>query len=544
MANTTNVPAPTFGASGFIAPSPDAILAGVQADINAAFGNNLSFDPSTPQGQIAASWAAIISNVYQLFVYYSNQTDPLYASGRMQDAIGEIYFIERDAAEPTSLQVACLGLEGVVIPAGALIQDVSNNRYAATDGGTIDADGTITLGFACTLPGPIAVPGANDVSIYQVIAGWDAVAVVSGTEGTDVEGREAFEQRRAETVAGNSFGPITAILGAVAQVSGVLDFYGYNNNTSGSITINGVLIAAFSIYICVAGGSDADVAQAIYSKKSAGAPMVGNTTVTVSDLNPLYASPPQYTIKFERPDDLQILMKVIIANGPLVPADAALQIQTALLAAFAGDDGNARARINSTLWATRYVGPVTNLGAWAQVTALTINSKNSPTAVVVGHISGNTFTVTAVTSGAVAVGQALFDENNLIANATYITATGTGSGGIGTYIVNNPQTVAGAAFTGNGSGTNLTASAVTGSIGIGDVITGTGVPASTTIVSQTSGTPGGAGVYVTNNATTSSGASLTANAPIDLVTANQAVVQVQADQEPQLTAANIVVSLT
>jgi hypothetical protein len=66
-----------------------------------------------------------------------------------------------------------------------------------------------------------------------------------------------------------------------------------------------------------------------------------------------------------------------------------------------------------------------------------------------------------------------------------------------------------ASFTGTGSGTNLTTSAVTGIILIGDTVAGTGVPAGTTIVSQTSGTTGGAGVYVTSVATTSSGASLT-----------------------------------
>lgn len=65
-------------------------------------------------------------------------------------------------------------------------------------------------------------------------------------------------------------------------------------------------------------------------------------------------------------------------------------------------------------------------------------------------------------------------------------------------------------FTGTGSGTNLTASSVTGIIKVGDIITGTGVPAGTTIRSQTSGTTGGAGVYVTSVATTSSGAALTA----------------------------------
>lgn len=67
-----------------------------------------------------------------------------------------------------------------------------------------------------------------------------------------------------------------------------------------------------------------------------------------------------------------------------------------------------------------------------------------------------------------------------------------------------------ASFTGTGSGTNLTTTSVTGIIKVGDLLAGTGVPAGTTVLSQTSGTAGGAGVYVTSAATTSSGASLTA----------------------------------
>ena len=66
-----------------------------------------------------------------------------------------------------------------------------------------------------------------------------------------------------------------------------------------------------------------------------------------------------------------------------------------------------------------------------------------------------------------------------------------------------------ATATGTGSGTNLTLSAVTGDVNLGQTVTGTGVPTGTTIVSQTSGPKGGAGVYVTSNPTTSSGASLT-----------------------------------
>ncbi len=72
----------------------------------------------------------------------------------------------------------------------------------------------------------------------------------------------------------------------------------------------------------------------------------------------------------------------------------------------------------------------------------------------------------------------------------------------------------GASFTGTGSGTNLTTTAVTGYISKGDAISGTGVPSGTTIASQTSGTPGGAGVYVTSQATTSNAASLTSTSTV------------------------------
>lgn len=73
----------------------------------------------------------------------------------------------------------------------------------------------------------------------------------------------------------------------------------------------------------------------------------------------------------------------------------------------------------------------------------------------------------------------------------------------------SPSACIRASFTATGSGTNLTTSSVVGAIKAGDTVTGTGVPAGTTIVSQTSGTTGGAGVYVTSAATTSSAASLT-----------------------------------
>jgi phage tail sheath gpL-like len=69
--------------------------------------------------------------------------------------------------------------------------------------------------------------------------------------------------------------------------------------------------------------------------------------------------------------------------------------------------------------------------------------------------------------------------------------------------------------TGSGSGTQLTISAIgSGSIAMGATVAGTGIPVGTIIVSQQSGTTGGVGVYITNQATTAAAASLTFTGPV------------------------------
>lgn len=535
----TLVPSFTFGPTGFVAPAGPAVLAGVQGDINAAFGNTLNYQLTTPQGQLAQSQAAVISNTYATFQYYTQQVDPAYATGRMQDAIGRLYSLERDPAQPTILQLNCTG-GPITIPVGALVQDSSLNLYACTQATQIPPSGSVVVPFACTLPGPVSVP--QSVSIYQGVNGWDTVSVVSGVIGSNVEGRAAFETRRQDSVAGNSFGAAGSIIGAVAKVAGVLDYFGYSNNSASPVTLFGVTIPANAIYISVAGGDPNAIGAAILSKKGGGAPMAGNTIITVYDNNPLYASPIPYQITYTIPAPLQLVWNVVLVNNPLVPSDAATQVQNALIIALAGQSAlnpaPPKARIASTVYAANYIPAITALGSWAQVASIGVGSTNSPVATVIGNISATTLNVVGVISGSISPGNILFDQNGRIINGTAIVS---GSGGIGSYTVNNPQNL-GATFTGTGSGTYLNASAVTGFIGAGDVLSGPGVPPNTTIVSGPAG--GGAGVYVTSNPTTSSGAPLVTNAVISVVAGNGASVAVRASQVPQTVAPNIAVSTT
>lgn len=431
----TAVPSLEYTAQGVVVPTESDVLQGVLDDFNAAFGGNLNTALETPQGQLATSIAAIIADKDAQIAEIFNQINPNFSDGRWQDAIGAIYFIERIPGQGTVISVNCNGLSGTVIPIGALIQDDNGTQYVCTSGVTIDNSGNSTAEFTCTTLGPVAVP--STLSIYQSVAGWDSVTTLSGVVGRDVETRTEFEARRRQSVAKNSQQTIQAIQGNVLSVPGVIDAYSYDN-AGVAQTVNGVALDANSIYVCVEGGTDAEVAKAIWQKKGPGCGYTGNTSVTVQDANTGYQPPyPSYTVKFQRPQSLSILFAVSIANVSGVPADATTQIQNAIQQSFAGNDGGERARIGSEIFASRFYGNLNALGNWVNIRSINIGSANTPEATITGAIAGTTLTVSATASGTLAIGQTLLDDSGQILPGTTITA---GSGT--SWTVSKSQTVA------------------------------------------------------------------------------------------------------
>lgn len=355
----SSVPPVVFTPTGAIFPAESEILAGVQADYNAAFGGTLNPSLSTPQGQLCSSTAAIIGEKNNQFAYFLNQIDPATASGFMQDAIGRIYFMTRLPATSTVVQVLCTGLAGVVIPSGAQVVDLSGSRYGCQGGGTIGSSGAVTLPFANLNTGPIECPVGAITTIYQTIPGWDSVTnTAAGATGTDVESRADFEYRRKQSVAINAAGTLPSIYAAAFDVDGVIDAYVTENNTDNPVTVGGVTLAKHSVYVAVAGGVPLDVATAIWKKKSAGANWNGNTSVTVSDESLGITPAPTYAVLYETPAPQTILFAVSIANSPSLPANISDLVKTAIINAFNGVDGGSRARIGSTIYAGRFYAPI------------------------------------------------------------------------------------------------------------------------------------------------------------------------------------------
>lgn len=373
----TNVPPLVFTPTGLQVPQESAVLAGVQTDLNNAFGNKLNQQLQTPQGQIATSQSSIIANNNAAFATFINQVNPDLAEGFMQDAIGRIYFINRSPGAATVVQCECVGAVGTLIPVGAQVQDTSGNNYICTQAGTIDNSGTITLPFANTVLGPIPCPANTVTIIYRSIVGWDTVNnSADGIAGAFVESRESFEARRLQSVALNAHGSLPSIYANVFSVPGVIDVYAAENVSNSIVDIGATNfpMAPHSLLVSVVGGDSEAIAQAIWEKKDVGCNYNGNTTETVTDPSGYSIPLPTYTVTFEIPAALPIQFAVQIANSADLPSNIVQLVKAAIVAAFIGADGGTRVRIGSLLLASRFYGPVQAIGPEVSTLSILLGS--------------------------------------------------------------------------------------------------------------------------------------------------------------------------
>jgi hypothetical protein len=107
-------------------------------------------------------------------------------------------------------------------------------------------------------------------------------------------------------------------------------------------------------------------------------------------------------------------------------------------------------------------------------------------------MSGGGLTVSAVTSGALAVGQGLSGTG--VTSSTVIAALGTGTGGTGTYATDlSSNTGTNITITGEGGFMEITV-ATSGALGVGSVLQGSSITAGNTVTAIITGT-GGVGTY-------------------------------------------------
>lgn len=347
-----------FTDKGVIAPPTSEIKKDVQALFVKAFGEGLTLDDSTPQGYLIDGITNIIANKNASMIYLINQFNPSFARGIWQDALGNLYFLQRKSATPTIVQCVCTGLPGTVIPGldnpigTAQVQNGGGDIFVCTSTGTIPESGSITLQFQSAELGEIPAPANSINRIYRQIQGWDTVNnPAAGVLGAAQESRSEYENRRKNSLALYATGCREAVYSRVFNVANVTDVVVVENDSSESATIQGVTLVRNSIYVIVNGGDNTAIAEAIRNSKSGGCATNGQVSVLL---------PGSYIpIQFDRPQNTNVYIQVTLDKDTEDYEDL---IKNAIVDNFNGSDGSAGITIGQTIYASRFYCPLTAKG--------------------------------------------------------------------------------------------------------------------------------------------------------------------------------------
>ena len=321
--------------------------------------------PETPQGQIIDAETLAITQKDAELAFLANMFNPKTARGIWQDALAEIYFIKRKKAVNSRCYCVLTGLNGTVIEKGSKIQSSADSTYwDLLETVTINGNSSVTALFECESEGAVIASPNTLNKIITTVAGWDTVNnSQSATVGSLEESQQAFEKRRYDSVALNSVGTTASVFSRVNQIDDVVGCYVVDNKTNVNKIIDDYLLKPHSIYVAVIGGSNQDIAEAIYRSLSAGCDYNGNTQITVVDPH----THAKEKVTFMRPTPQNVYIKVNVFDKDL-PDDYENLIKNAVITNFYGQDeqieiaGEAvtRAIMGQDIYASRFLPSILN----------------------------------------------------------------------------------------------------------------------------------------------------------------------------------------
>lgn len=310
---------PYVDASGFHYPSYDDIKQELIEEMKRIYGQDLYLGNDSQDYQMISAFALKIYDTYQAIELDYNNRSVKTAIGTALDTLVKNNGITRKKASYSTVKLTITGEPNTNI-IGGQAKDSSDNTWSLSDYYiTIPDSGTIEVDATCTKLGAITTNVNTITKIVNPTKGWLSVTNKAiPTPGQPVETDEQLRKRQSISVANPSQTVIESTGGAIAAIEGVTRYRVYENDTSITDS-NG--IPSHSISAVVEGGTDKEIAQAIYLRKGPGCGTHGNTTV---QLIPRSTVP--INIKFSRPSylDIDVQVKIKALTGYNNDVEAAI----------------------------------------------------------------------------------------------------------------------------------------------------------------------------------------------------------------------------
>lgn len=315
--------------TGVIVPDTALLRTGVENEFREAFGEDLDVSPETPQGVLITAETLARDAVVRNNADLANQINPNIAGGVFLDAIWKLTGGERVKATPSFIRGAVLtGVPGTIVPEGSLASIGDGGEQFRLISAVVLTGGSGAGDFQSVNLGAIVAPIGDLNTIVTGVLGWETVTNPTAAEvGRPEESDIASRIRRRQTLALQGVALPEAIVSGLHTVEGVRSLSFYENFTNAPITFEGVTLGPHSIYVCVDGGTDTNVALMLLRKKSLGCDWNGDLTLTVTEPY----SGQNYDVQFSRPEEVPIFVRVTVKAGASFPDVPAL-VRNAMVA--------------------------------------------------------------------------------------------------------------------------------------------------------------------------------------------------------------------
>lgn len=286
---------------------------------------NWNLDPSTPDGLKLASDAEIFSAFDETLQQAYNSKDPAKAVGADLDIIGDLTGSKRSAGSSSDVQLVLTGTPSFPIPAGTTFESITTgSRWITNQSYTLDVSGQATVSASCIDIGPTMADPNTITRIVTTVSGLTGVNnPAAATPGTLSESNASYRVKRAQSVGRPGNNQVDSMYGELFAVPEIRHVAIYENDTnSASVSAdNPYGLPAHSLSVIADGGTDDDVALAIYLKKNPGVYLnAANAPVEVLVTSPTYPTN-RKLIRFSRPDYVDVVIDVEITNDGTLPAN-------------------------------------------------------------------------------------------------------------------------------------------------------------------------------------------------------------------------------
>ena len=324
---------------GYKRESYEDILERLDVKAKELFGQDANTGARSALGILLRIMAFVLALVWQdnENVYYSGFRKT--AEGRQLDALLPYAGIKRNPATYADGPVVFSGAPGTAIEMGYTVGKENETLYYTLEESTIGTDGTAKVDVMCQVSG--AIGNAEIGEINQIINPVDGLESVTNpiafTNGKEQETDQEVRERADTTVEGLGSATTASIRTELLKVSGVRAAY-VDENYSDEINVYGTPSRAIQAFVL--GGSDEDVAKAVFKKKSGGIQPYGQTYITVLD----DAEQPK-AVGFTRAQTVQIYAKVSLKTNNSFEADGQNQVIKAIVQYIGGSDAESNTYI-------------------------------------------------------------------------------------------------------------------------------------------------------------------------------------------------------